>query len=329
MKKFLFLCALCASVVALNATEKAMTPTHGFLSWDAPHSQWGLVLYESENFYCSLVVDGNKENLPLVMSLTGADDDNNLIVAFGDETFGGKIKDAELSISYESGEILFDSQSGIHYIWAKVSGEASAANGDKMTVNEPADFIRLTVSDNMIPAEERTMTPTHGFLSWSESKEMWGIVLYEYDGEDPKFYCSFSAAAALEPLPTALAVYNSTDDDFLFVEFPAGGGEPDFAGIIENAELAIEYKTGEILHDDVENVDYVLAKVSGEATDPIGNKMIVAEPADFISLFVSGLPTAIDQLNATQGQSKKVIRDGQIYILRDGKTYNALGTEVK
>ena len=39
-------------------------------------------------------------------------------------------------------------------------------------------------------------------------------------------------------------------------------------------------------------------------------------------------PTDINNV-ATQSNSVKVMRDGQMYILRDGKTYNALGAEVK
>ena len=38
--------------------------------------------------------------------------------------------------------------------------------------------------------------------------------------------------------------------------------------------------------------------------------------------------TNIDNI-ATQGKTTKIIRDGQILILRDGKTFNALGAEVK
>ena len=41
-------------------------------------------------------------------------------------------------------------------------------------------------------------------------------------------------------------------------------------------------------------------------------------------------PSAIDEVNAVaNAKANKVLRDGQIYIIRDGKTYNALGTEIR
>jgi len=47
-----------------------------------------------------------------------------------------------------------------------------------------------------------------------------------------------------------------------------------------------------------------------------------------VKLTVVESGTAIDNV-ATDAKAVKVIRDGQVYILRDGKTYNALGTEMK
>jgi surface protein len=39
--------------------------------------------------------------------------------------------------------------------------------------------------------------------------------------------------------------------------------------------------------------------------------------------------TGMDNVQSDKVQSTKVLRDGQIYILRDGKTYNVMGVEVK
>ena len=47
-----------------------------------------------------------------------------------------------------------------------------------------------------------------------------------------------------------------------------------------------------------------------------------------IVLTVPDDATAIDNI-AAQGKAVKVIRNGQVFIVRDGKTYNALGAEVK
>ena len=47
-----------------------------------------------------------------------------------------------------------------------------------------------------------------------------------------------------------------------------------------------------------------------------------------ISLIGKDLPSAIPAVNMGS-KSIKVVRDGQVYILRDGKTFNALGAEVR
>ena len=44
---------------------------------------------------------------------------------------------------------------------------------------------------------------------------------------------------------------------------------------------------------------------------------------------VTSTPTAIENPSATFGRSKKFLHNGQLLILRDGHTYNALGAEVK
>ena len=51
-----------------------------------------------------------------------------------------------------------------------------------------------------------------------------------------------------------------------------------------------------------------------------------AEDANIVTTFAA--PTAIDNAEAAV-KAEKVIRDGQVLILRDGKFYNALGAEVK
>ena len=45
--------------------------------------------------------------------------------------------------------------------------------------------------------------------------------------------------------------------------------------------------------------------------------------------FVKDAKTAIENTEATETKAIKVIRDGQIVILKNGKTYNALGAEIK
>ena len=39
-------------------------------------------------------------------------------------------------------------------------------------------------------------------------------------------------------------------------------------------------------------------------------------------------PTAVENINSTTTQVQKILRNGQLIILRDGKTYNAMGQEL-
>lgn len=64
----------------------------------------------------------------------------------------------------------------------------------------------------------------------------------------------------------------------------------------------------------------------------IANPMAASETSFFglrnIKITVPGEETAIDNV-ASEVQATKVIRNGQVLIVRDGKTYNALGAEMK
>jgi len=66
-----------------------------------------------------------------------------------------------------------------------------------------------------------------------------------------------------------------------------------------------------------------------EAQD-VGGTSIASHTGSFTT--TGGTPTAIDQtsfpLGEDRGEAGKIIRDGQLYILRDGKTYNAQGGEL-
>lgn len=44
--------------------------------------------------------------------------------------------------------------------------------------------------------------------------------------------------------------------------------------------------------------------------------------------FVAPTPTALEPVTSNKGQAKKVVRNGQLVIIRDGKTYNIFGNEL-
>ena len=57
-------------------------------------------------------------------------------------------------------------------------------------------------------------------------------------------------------------------------------------------------------------------------------------PVRLVHDYTPAVSTAIDQIDSSSlqgrsGEATKLIRDGQLFIIRDGKTYNALGVEVK
>lgn len=72
-------------------------------------------------------------------------------------------------------------------------------------------------------------------------------------------------------------------------------------------------------------------KVNGSAIEPVQGVYSFTMPAAAVivaATFVLDQPTAWEGINA-DGKAVKVIRDGQVLILRDNKTYNVIGTEVK
>ena len=72
-------------------------------------------------------------------------------------------------------------------------------------------------------------------------------------------------------------------------------------------------------------------KLNGEDIIPVENVysfIMPAQAAEIVATFVEGAATALENAEAAV-KAEKVIRDGQVLILRDGKIFNALGAEVK
>ncbi len=70
-------------------------------------------------------------------------------------------------------------------------------------------------------------------------------------------------------------------------------------------------------------------KLNGEDIIPVENVYSFVMPAQVAEIVATfGIATAIDNAEAAV-KAEKVIRDGQVLILRDGKIFNALGAEVK
>ena len=188
--------------------------------------------------------------------------------------------------------------------------------------------VRLVQAAPKAP-QTKEMTPTWGDLGWDELHQQWCLASYELDASDnPLFFFGVGVDGVKEVLPTTFVLSNSTDDNFIYqdIEHPE-----DFGGVVKDAAITITVDGSGYQYDAIGAKYYLLAKFSGEMNDADGNKLIVNEPADFIKLFVpSDVVTAIDnQMVNGKCENAKIMLGGQLFILRDGKTYTATGAEVK
>jgi hypothetical protein len=179
--------------------------------------------------------------------------------------------------------------------------------------------------------QTKEMTPTWGDLSWDELHQKWGMIAYELDASsNPLFYFVVGVDGVKEVLPTTFVLSNSTDDRFVFVDVEH---MEDFGGVVKDAAITITVDGSGYQYDAIGAKYYLLAKFSGELNDADGNKLIVNEPADFIKLFVpTDVATAIDEISndkMRKCENAKILRNGQFYILRDGKMYNAQGARME
>ena len=139
---------------------KEMTPGIAHLNWDETEKQWGITAYdngESPKYLFVFAVDGVKATMPNIMALTNS---TNPFYAFADTedtSFECTIKDVTLNITYEGTGYKYDNVGGVYYVNAKISGEMSDADGNKLIVKEPTNFIKLFVpSDIATGIEEIT-----------------------------------------------------------------------------------------------------------------------------------------------------------------------------
>lgn len=135
---------------------KEMTPTIGHLYWDETGGTWSATVYEYNASQVPvmvflLTVSGNKSTIPTTITLTNNTDDDNVfseIVESGEPQFGDMIKNANLTVTYDGGIRTKDDGSGgiTIYVLAKVSGEMNSDFGDKLIVNQSANFVEFYVT---------------------------------------------------------------------------------------------------------------------------------------------------------------------------------------
>ena len=151
------------NIQAFPPQTKSMTPTWGELGWDESHQQWILISYEldaSDNplFYFGVGVDGVKETMPTSFVLSNSTDDQFIFVdAVNPEDFQGVVKDAAITVTVDGSGYQYDAVGARYYLLAKFSGEMNDADGNKLIVNEPADFIKLFVPTDVATAIDNQM----------------------------------------------------------------------------------------------------------------------------------------------------------------------------
>lgn len=112
-----------------------------------------------------------------------------------------------------------------------------------------------------------------------------------------------------------------------------------YAEAIENAQFALTYKAGDEwswTELTITNHDSFFAyKVASNeiAQDIADHGLVIRGQGYHLTSIVIGKPksgtTAIEDVQHHYVRSNKVLRNGQLYILRDGKTFNALGQMIE
>lgn len=164
MRKFFLVSLL--SLIGLGSAQtinaqvtREMTPSHGFLSWDELEQHWAITVYENDGEDPMLVfimsVDGDKATMPTSMVLTNSTNEGCFFVdPNAPEEFGGTIENADITLSYEGTGYLYDNIGGVYYVNAKIKGEMNDAEGNKVIVNEPENFIKFFVSADIVTGIE-------------------------------------------------------------------------------------------------------------------------------------------------------------------------------
>lgn len=111
-----------------------------------------------------------------------------------------------------------------------------------------------------------------------------------------------------------------------------------YADAIDGAQFALTYKAGDgwnwtDLVISQHNGFYAYKVASNEIAQDIADHGLVIRGQGYHAIrIVIGKPksaTGIDDVQSEKTQSTKVLRGGQLFIIRDGKTYNAFGQLIK
>ena len=167
-------------------------------------------------------------------------------------------------------------------------------------LNDDASLIEQTVVAEGV-------VPTHA----DPTKQATAEFTYTFAGWTPTIVAVTADA-------TYTATYNETVNKYTITATAENGtvqgtGEYDYGTVVELMAIA--------------DTGYKFDKWSDEVTD--NPRMVtVTENMEFTALFISDVGASIEDIHATSNKVQKVLIDGILYILRDGKTYNVMGQEL-
>ena len=320
-----------------------MTPNVAWLQWDETEKQWALTLYEYEkigdddpNYLLFAYIGGEENVLPTTIDIDPLEEGS--FMSFADE-FG--VEGKSLKLNFTLGEIQTKTveQAGVksihYYVIGKVSGEMVGALGDKMTINATAEDLEFFIDDEPIITVDLEIVPNKGALVWNTEAGQWDLELHEYlDFSDALPQYSFRALVGDDPsvLPTIVTLTDMPDGYGAFVSY-----SPTIVTYTgQSLLLTFSFNTAEIQSKEIEKdgkkykLDYILGQVNGSMEDADGNSMTVTMTSDleFTVNEEEIVPTALDEM-LREGKAVKLIENNQVIILRDGKRYNVIGSELK
>jgi len=223
------------------------------------------------------------------------------------------------------------------------------------TGNDYLAFYKESVTTSIkdlyfLPYKEKEKSKEYVILARRSNKSNWFYMTSERDGTTEKPKDRFKAVDSGISTSTGVATTSLDDKYYWTIETTNEGAylksKKGYFVSWSSGNTALLEKSG-LLLDYTESANagfkwFFLTDTSGSEpqtrylslnkTD--GNNYFAFYPAQVKDLLViekgGSIPTDLDQLtDLPSDRFTKIIKDGQLYILRDGKTYNAQGTEVR
>lgn len=244
-----------------------------------------------------VVVDLNKEKIVEIF-VTSQDKRNGVYVMAGDRKL--EIYCYDVPAEWEVGGTLSGTLKGE---WKNYNGqwEVCPANWEGLTYVEPlSEGPAITVD---VTAKTFSIVPAN-------EGDIFMFMLLTSNMEYP-----LSKETAI-----ALAEENVSwiDADFTLEEYVEEGYA--YQEALENIPFAMIAEGG------LTNGKYALAAFTLEEEDATLHTAKMTSEVSYVEFTISDTPTAVENIEAVK--ATKVVKDGQVMIIRDGKTYNVMGIQL-